>query len=184
MSQLTTYEESAPHTVRDVTTDHATITTRLAAIGVRFERWTASVTLTPEATDAAVIAAYRGDIDRLMTANGYQSVDVLRCLPDNPQRETLRAKFLNEHTHDDDEVRFFVEGGGMFYLRIGGAIHAVLCTRGDLISVPAHTRHWFDMGPLPHFTAVRLYISPEGWVANFTGDPIAAHLPAYNNKIV
>ena len=29
----------------------------------------------------------------------------------------MRQKFLSEHTHDDDEVRFFVEGAGAFYLR-------------------------------------------------------------------
>ena len=30
---------------------------------------------------------------------------------DNPQKEALRAKFLNEHTHGEDEVRFRGRGG-------------------------------------------------------------------------
>ncbi len=56
-------------------------------------------------------------------------------------------------------------------------MHGVLCTRGDLISVPAKTRHWFDMGPRPEFKAIRLFITPEGWVANYTGDKIADGFP-------
>jgi 1,2-dihydroxy-3-keto-5-methylthiopentene dioxygenase len=53
----------------------------------------------------------------------------------------------------------------------------VLCEAGDLISVPAGIRHWFDMGPSPRFTAIRLFTSPEGWVARYTGDPIAEAYP-------
>jgi 1,2-dihydroxy-3-keto-5-methylthiopentene dioxygenase len=50
-----------------------------------------------------------------------------------------------------------------------------------LISVPAGTRHWFDMGPTPRFTAIRLFTTPAGWVANFTGTPIAGGFPSYGN---
>ncbi|RZM07821.1 MAG: hypothetical protein EOP67_72695, partial [Sphingomonas sp.] len=39
------------------------------------------------------------------------------------------------------------------------------------------TRHWFDMGPAPRFTAIRLFAEPDGWVARFTGDPIARGSP-------
>ena len=51
----------------------------------------------------------------------------------------------------------------------------------DLISVPAGMRHWFDMGPAPNFTAIRMFTTPDGWVARFTGDPIASHFPAFDN---
>ena len=48
---------------------------------------------------------------------------------------------------------------------------------GDLISVPAGTKHWFDMGIDPEFTAIRLFTNSEGWVAEFTGDMIAQRFP-------
>jgi len=57
----------------------------------------------------------------------------------------------------------------------------VLCTKGDLISVPANTPHWFDMGPNPNFTAIRLFNNPEGWVANFTGSDIAQRFNRLEN---
>jgi 1,2-dihydroxy-3-keto-5-methylthiopentene dioxygenase len=67
----------------------------------------------------------------------------------------------------------------MFYLHADARVHMVLCERNDLISVPAGMRHWFDMGPQPHFTVLRLFTRPEGWVARFTGDTIAARFPTF-----
>jgi len=43
--------------------------------------------------------------------------------------------------------------------------------------VPAGTKHWFDMGSAPQFTAIRFFDNPAGWVAEFTGDPIADRFP-------
>jgi 1,2-dihydroxy-3-keto-5-methylthiopentene dioxygenase len=179
MSRLTVYAEDAPSKPELDSTEGNRIAAALQAAGVRFERWQASQTLSKDTDDRGVLAAYRGDVERLQRECGYQSVDVLRCLPDNPNRQELRRKFLDEHTHDDDEVRFFVEGSGVFYLRIGGKVYVTLCERGDLIGVPAGTRHWFDMGPAPLFTAIRLFITPAGWVAKFTGDMIAQRFPSF-----
>jgi 1,2-dihydroxy-3-keto-5-methylthiopentene dioxygenase len=182
MSRLTIYaEDDAGQPLLD-TTDGARIAAALDPIGVRFERWSAARELPTDIDDIAVLEAYRSDIERLKTECGYQSVDVLRCLPDNPNRKELRLKFLDEHTHAEDEVRFFVEGAGVFYLRAAGKVHMTLCERGDLIGVPAGTRHWFDMGPAPHFTAIRLFTTPAGWVAKFTGEPIARQFPYYGQR--
>jgi len=79
----------------------------------------------------------------------------------------------------EDEVRFFVDGEGLFTLHEEGRVFNMLCTKGDLIAVPAGMRHWFDMGPTPRFTAIRLFIEPEGWVAHFTGDDIADRFPRH-----
>ncbi len=179
MSRLTIYPDTDPQNPVLDTTDGAEIAEALNAIGVRFERWDAGQDLPAEADDAAVMEAYAADIDRLKTENGYQAVDVIRIKPDNPQKDELRAKFLDEHTHSEDEVRFFVEGAGVFYLRVGGKVHMTLCERGDLISVPTGTQHWFDMGPAPHLTCIRLFTSKEGWVAQFTGDTIAQKFPKF-----
>ena len=98
-------------------------------------------------------------------------------MPEHPQRAELRRKFLSEHTHGEDEVRFFVAGSGLFTLHIKERVYNMLCCRGDLIGVPAGTPHWFDMSARPSFTAIRLFTNPDGWVARFTGDPIAERFP-------
>jgi 1,2-dihydroxy-3-keto-5-methylthiopentene dioxygenase len=182
MSRLTIYRDDEPSVAELDTREEAHIREALARIDVRFERWAAQHALDSSDQDSDVLAAYQPEIERLERAHAYQSVDVLRCLPDHPQRRQLRAKFLDEHTHDDDEVRFFVEGAGMFYLHADARVHMVLCERNDLISVPAGMRHWFDMGPTPHFTVIRLFKTPEGWVARFTGDPISAKFPTLDRQ--
>ncbi len=179
MSRLTIYRDDAPQTAELDTEDEARIREALARINVNFERWAAQRPLASTEQDEDILAAYQPEIQRLERAHAFKAVDVLRCLPDHPQRIELRAKFLAEHTHDDDEVRFFVEGAAMFYLHARARVHMVLCERNDLISVPAGMRHWFDMGPRPHFTVIRLFTTPEGWVARFTGDPIASRFPAF-----
>lgn len=180
MSILKIYQEQQPEQAQTFT-DYDDIITRLAAHGIRFERWQASAPLPADATQAEVIAAYQADIQRLMQENGFQSVDVVSLNPDHPDKAALRAKFLNEHTHSEFEVRFFVEGQGLFYLHLGDQVYTVLCEQGDLISVPAGATHWFDMGANPHFKAIRLFTNPEGWVANFTGSDIANRFPKLQN---
>jgi len=179
MTQLTVFDEADGKAPVLDTRDVAGITDALASIGVAFERWTAAAVLSADADNNTILAAYDADIRKLADQGGYKSFDVIRMTPDNPKREELRAKFLDEHIHVDDEVRFFVEGSGMFYLHAGGRVHMLLCEAGDLIKVPAGLKHWFDMGPAPRFCAIRLFTTPEGWVAKFTGEPIALQFPRY-----
>jgi 1,2-dihydroxy-3-keto-5-methylthiopentene dioxygenase len=179
MTKLTQYQGTPPHQVGDNMEDHAAIAAALAPTGVRLERWDATAKLPADASDADILEIYYNDINRLKEVGGYQSCDVVRLTPDHPQRTEMRAKFLAEHVHDDDEVRFFVEGSGLFYIRDMGPVQALECTAGDLIVLPAGTRHWFDTGERPFFTAIRLFTTPDGWVARFTGDPIAEAIPLY-----
>lgn len=181
MSRLRIYAESDPATVRTFSIDHDVIATLLKQAGIRFERWQATAPVKPGASQDEVIAAYRADIDRLMAEQGYQAVDVVSLNPDHPQKAEFRQKFLNEHTHAEDEVRFFVGGSGLFSLHLGELVYEVLCEQGDLIGVPDGTRHWFDMGPDPYFIAIRLFTNPAGWVAQFTGEAIAERFPRFDS---
>ena len=174
MTRLRTYTEDRPDQVHFDSADFAAVQAHLRSAGVRFERWQASADIRPGDTQEAVIAAYRADIDRLMAEANYQAVDVVSLTPDHPDKVALRQKFLSEHTHAEDEVRFFVAGRGLFTLHLGNQVLEILCEKDDLIGVPAGTRHWFDMGPEPYFVAIRVFTNPAGWVANFTGDEIAS----------
>ncbi|NMC22867.1 MAG: acireductone dioxygenase [Serratia sp.] len=177
MSALTIFSDQDPSAPVWESRDGDAIATELNKIDVRFERWQADRDLGENPQPQDVIAAYQNEIDKLVAEKGYQSWDVISMRPDNEQREVLRTKFLSEHTHGEDEVRFFVEGAGLFCLHLNGKIYQILCEKNDLISVPANTRHWFDMGGSPSFTAIRVFDNQEGWVAHFTGDKIADAYP-------
>ena len=174
---LRVYDDAKPETPIIDTTNGDQIAAELGHIGVRFERWAADAELPQGADQATILAAYKSSVDRLVNECGYQSMDVIRLEKGTPNTEPMRRKFLDEHRHSEDEVRFFVEGCGAFYLHVDGKVYQTVCVKGDLISVPSGTKHWFDMGPDPEFTAIRLFINPEGWVANFTGDTIAQAFP-------
>ena len=175
MSRLRVFAEDAPDAPLLDTDEESAIVAALAPVGVRFERWP----LRDLAEGVDALTAYAPEIERLKAEGGYQSVDTVAMIPDHPARAELRTKFLDEHTHAEDEVRFFVEGEGLFTLHAEGHVFAMLCTAGDLIAVPAGMKHWFDMGPSPRFTAIRLFLNPDGWIARFTGDTIASRFPRH-----
>jgi 1,2-dihydroxy-3-keto-5-methylthiopentene dioxygenase len=177
MTELTIYHSQDAGSPAFHTQDFDEIRSRLGAAGIRIERWLADRDLPDDADSDTIIAAYQAEIDRLVAEGGYQTWDVVSMTPDHPEKDAFRSKFLDEHTHSEDEVRFFVRGRGLFTMHIDDRVYCVLCERDDLIAVPALTRHWFDMGPNPSFTAIRLFNNPEGWVASFTGDDIAAKFP-------
>jgi len=170
------------------TEDLAEIAAELAPHGIRIERWE-TFPLSADAGQDQVLAAYASEVAKVAAEGPYPLVDVVRLVPDDsdPQwpakAEAARTKFLDEHTHDEDEVRFFVEGSGCFYLHLGDKVYAVVCTAGDLMSVPAGTTHWFDMGTRPQFCAIRFFQEEDGWVAGFTGSTIASRMPTLDELL-
>ena len=112
MSALTIFTDREASQPVWHSTDAEAIRDRLNVKGVRFERWEADRDLGENPDAETVINAYQHAIDRLVAEKGYQSWDVISMRADNPQKTVLREKFLNEHTHGEDEVRFFVEGAG------------------------------------------------------------------------
>ena len=168
--------------VRVRTTDDAVIKAELARYDIAFDRW-------PVVEDAAAVdseellARYTEQVAALNESGRYRHIDIARIHPDDAdpgwpdKAKGAREKFLDEHRHAEDEVRYFAAGRGCFYLHLGAEVLAVVCEGGDLLSVPAGTPHWFDMGEHPHFVAIRLFNNPEGWVANFTGEDIAERFP-------
>ena len=180
MSRLRIFDENDPGQPLFASTDAAAVAAELGKIGVTFERWQASKPIEPGATPEQVIEAYRADIDRLVAERGFKTVDVVSIAPDNPNRAEMRRKFLDEHFHKEDEVRFFVAGSGLFTLHVDGKVYEIECVKDDLIAVPDSTLHWFDMGPEPSFVAIRFFTEPDGWVGHFTGTTLAQQFPRYD----
>jgi 1,2-dihydroxy-3-keto-5-methylthiopentene dioxygenase len=187
MSHVLQFSESAPDRMLARASTLPEIVALLEPLGVRFERWAADVRLSDDSSSEQILAAYARDIERLKREQGYRSADVVR-LKRTPgdagweeKARAARAKFFDEHTHAEDEVRFFVEGSGMFCLHLSGKVTLIVCERGDLLSVPAGTQHWFDMGSEPEFCAIRLFGSEAGWVASFTGETLAQRFANYDD---
>jgi 1,2-dihydroxy-3-keto-5-methylthiopentene dioxygenase len=181
MTILTVYDKDGQQQATHQ--EYATISSILNDIGVQLEHWEANQPLADDADQEAVMEAYKDSIDALSRQHQFQSVDVVALRPDNPKKAEMRQKFLAEHTHGDFEIRFFVDGSGLFCLHVGDNVYFVLCEKGDLISVPANTTHWFDMGENPNFKCIRFFTTPDGWVGDFTGNDIANRFPNYDQYV-
>jgi 1,2-dihydroxy-3-keto-5-methylthiopentene dioxygenase len=178
MSLLRIYSENDPNRFEEFTTADS-IAKALAPVKIRFERWTADRALAQEATQEEILAAYDHSLQRIKREIGAVSADVISVHAETPNVGDIRKKFLNEHTHGEDEARFFVDGSGIFYIHPNSDVYVLLCEKGDFIDIPARTKHWFDMGAKPFLKVIRTFNTPEGWVADFTGSDIASRFPRF-----
>jgi 1,2-dihydroxy-3-keto-5-methylthiopentene dioxygenase len=135
-----------------------------------FDQWSCDVIFDDQATQEEILLAYDKDLQPFMEDGGYLTADVISINALTENYEAIRAKFLAEHTHSEDEIRFFVDGQGLFWFNMENEpVFNLLCQRGDLISVPAGTKHWFDAGESnPFVKAIRIFIDMSGWVPEYT----------------
>jgi len=138
--------------------------------GIFFNQWTCKVVFDATATSEEILSAYENDLNPFMEQGGYQTADVISINSLTEHYDQIRAKFLAEHTHSEDENRFFVDGQGLFWFNLENKpVFNLLCEKGDLISVPAGTKHWFDAGEVnPFVKAIRIFIDMSGWIPEYT----------------
>ncbi len=141
----------------------------LAGIGIDYERWEPSHAVAPSAPAEETLAAYSAEIEKLKERGGYVTADVIDVNPQTPGLEAMLNKFNSEHWHDEDEVRFIIEGSGLFHIHPRqGPVVAIEVEAGDLIRVPRGTWHWFDLCADRRIRAIRLFQNPAGWTPHYT----------------
>jgi 1,2-dihydroxy-3-keto-5-methylthiopentene dioxygenase len=147
----------------------------LGQYGITYERWTSTRSVPDTASAAVVLEAYADKIDELKARGGYTAADVIDVTAATPNLDAMLARFSREHWHDEDEVRFIVEGRGIFHVDPPGApVFAIEVEAGDLISVPKGTLHWFDLCADRRIRAIRLFQDPSGWTPHYTDSGIDA----------
>ena len=140
----------------------------LAGIGIDYERWEPA-DLPADAAPQQILEAYSAQIAALKARGGYVTADVIDVKPDTPGLEAMLAKFNIEHWHDEDEVRYIVDGRGLFHIHPAeGSVVAIEVEAGDLIRVPRATRHWFDLCGERSIRAIRLFQDVSGWTPHYT----------------
>jgi 1,2-dihydroxy-3-keto-5-methylthiopentene dioxygenase len=113
-------------------------------------------------------ADYQPVLDELRAERGYIEQDIVALSPDVPGLDSICAKFLDEHHHEEDEVRFVLEGDGLFDIRSDDdRWMRVLVEPGDLIVVPADRRHRFLLTERRAIRCVRLFQDKSGWVPRY-----------------
>jgi 1,2-dihydroxy-3-keto-5-methylthiopentene dioxygenase len=144
--------------------------------GIHYERWQVAGRIDRDATQEEILAAYAPEVEALKKSGGYITADVVNVTPDVPGLQEMLNKFNQEHRHAEDEVRFIVKGHGIFYINPenGDPVFSIEIEEGDLINVPAGTKHWFDLCADRTIRAIRLFREKAGWTPLYTGDAIAS----------
>jgi len=141
----------------------------LSAIGITYQYWQPSHALPQGASAAEVLAAYSPEIERLKAEGGYVTADVIDVSSATPGLDAMLNRFNTEHWHDEDEVRFIVEGRGLFHIHPReGNVVSITVEAGDLLRVPRGTWHWFDLCQEKRIRAIRLFQNTAGWTPHYT----------------
>lgn len=130
----------------------------LAAAGVLYQH----LSTDPERFEPALA--------RLCAERGYATRDEVALTPQTPNLPALLARFLDEHLHTDDEVRFVLSGAGIFDIRsVDDRWMRVVVEPGDLLVVPRDRHHRFMLTEAQHIRCVRLFQDQAGWVPHYRG---------------
>lgn len=153
-----------------VLTTREEIREQLKTIGVDYGTWKTDHKLPENPTNDQILDAYGSDIERAKNEGGYVTADVIAVQSDTPGLDAMLAKFSSEHWHDEDEVRFIIDGTGVFHFNPGGGnpVTALEVGEGDYIRVPRRTLHWFDLCQDKTIKAIRLFQDPSGWTPHYS----------------
>lgn len=153
--------------------------------GIFFDQWECAAQLYDHSTQEEILKAYEKDLVPFMEQGGYLTADVININSSTENYEAIRAKFLAEHIHTEDEIRFFVDGEGLFWFNLenGEPVFNLCCQKGDLISVPANTKHWFDAGvQAPFVKAIRIFIDMSGWIPHYTASRLEQQFMGFKTE--
>jgi 1,2-dihydroxy-3-keto-5-methylthiopentene dioxygenase len=149
------------------------IRTFLSRHAIEHEQWMPSQPVAADAPVDDLLRAYGREVGAMKQRGGYAAADVIDVGPETPNLDVMLARFNREHWHDEDEVRFIVDGRGLFHVHpSNGPVFAIEVEVGDLIRVPRGTRHWFDLCADRRIRAIRLFQGLSGWTPHYTDSAI------------
>jgi len=154
----------------DISLDH------LASIGVLYWK------LETEGCEADPTAGKLGEI---RSQRGYKNYDICTIAPDKmPNFETKIKIFYEEHTHEDEEIRFVLEGSGYFDVRsvTQDQWYRIHVDKGEMLVLPAGIYHRFTLDTNNFIKCMRLFLDAPKWEAINRG-PKSEALSARNKYV-
>jgi len=115
------------------------------------------------------IEGYEPKVDEVARTQGYKNRDVIHVTKAG-LGEAYEAKiktFYEEHMHEDEEIRFILEGSGFFDVREtpSDAWIRVAMSAGDLLVLQAGIYHRFTLDETNAIKALRLFKDEPKWIA-------------------
>jgi 1,2-dihydroxy-3-keto-5-methylthiopentene dioxygenase len=107
-------------------------------------------------------------VNALASSRGYTHRDEITISPTAMGSSDVYAAklavFFTEHLHEDEEIRYIVDGGGYFDVRAEGDEWVRLeLGKGDLVVLPAGIYHRFTPDERDYTKAMRLFKDEPKW---------------------
>ncbi|ORX34904.1 Acireductone dioxygenase ARD family [Kockovaella imperatae] len=109
-------------------------------------------------------------IDEFAKGRGYKNRDRITVTKAGlgDAYESKIKSFFDEHLHEDEEIRYILDGSGFFDVRGHGGPYddkwiRIWLEKGDLIVLPAGIYHRFTVDTANAITAMRLFQDEPKW---------------------
>jgi 1,2-dihydroxy-3-keto-5-methylthiopentene dioxygenase len=105
------------------------------------------------------------ELEQIRNDRNYNYQDIITVSPDKlPDYEKKIKSFFEEHIHEDEEIRYVLDGSGYFDIRDGEDRWIRMWTKkGDMIVLPAGSYHRFTLDESNYIKAMRLFIGDPVW---------------------
>lgn len=121
--------------------------------------------------------AHKGELGRVRRERGYKNNDIITVSPEKlPNFDAKIKAFFEEHLHEDEEIRFTLEGQGYFDVRSDRDAKwiRILVKAGDMIVLPAGLYHRFTLDTTNYIKVIRLFQDAPRWEAINRGEKAEA----------
>ncbi|KAG2347557.1 Acireductone dioxygenase [Suillus weaverae] len=122
---------------------------------------------------------YEQEIAAIAKERNYKNHDVVAISKEGlgDEYETKMKNFYHEHMHEDEEIRYLLEGTGFFDVREHSSESWIRCHMGagDLLVLPAGIYHRFTLDMGNRVRTMRLFKDEPKWIAHNRNDQTDAN---------